>query len=247
MLIIDIPFQGNTRIPGTELGFNVFYKNHYLERNTYFPRENLVVLKKVNHEKVDDKVIQRINDHIQTGEATLFIGGSHATTAYIYENILREKDIPILIFDAHNDKGNTTETFYNWNVIDFLEKHVSDGCVLGYRYKHDMMTLSEQFTYKLDIDLINAEKVENFIIDWCKDKDIIYVSIDLDVLSPTEFPGVGFPVAGGISVTRLMLYISMLKKYSNKIIWDIVEYNPLIEQKVSELVIERLLMSILNE
>lgn len=109
------------------------------------------------------------------------------------------------------------------------------------------MTLSEQFTYKLDIDLINAEKVENFIIDWCKDKDIIYVSIDLDVLSPTEFPGVGFPVAGGISVTRLMLYISMLKRYSNKIIWDIVEYNPLIEQKVSELVIERLLMSILNE
>lgn len=26
MLIIDIPFQGNTRIPGTELGFNVFIK-----------------------------------------------------------------------------------------------------------------------------------------------------------------------------------------------------------------------------
>lgn len=59
--------------------------------------------------KVDDKVIQRINGHIQTGEATLFIGGSHATRAYIYENILREKDIPIIIFDSHNDKGNTTD------------------------------------------------------------------------------------------------------------------------------------------
>ena len=97
MLIVNIPFVGVSRIPGPELGFNMFYKDYYIERNYYFPDDQLLIMKSVNSRKAEQKAIDRINNTIESGCDLLFFGGNHATTAYIYEEILYKKDIPIII------------------------------------------------------------------------------------------------------------------------------------------------------
>ena len=242
MLIVNIPFVGVSLIPGPELGFNMFYKDYYIERNYYFPDDQLLIMKSVNSRKAEQKAIDRINNTIESGCDLLFFGGNHATTAYIYEEILYKKDIPIIIFDAHNDKGDKTDTYYNWNIINYLEKHVPEGCVFGYRNQNNDMPFSDIFTYMTDVDMLKLDYMDEYIRNWCKNKDRIYVSIDVDVINPVDFPGVGFPVAGGLNLTQLLFYISLIRKYSNQIIWDIVEFNPLIEKTISERALERLLL-----
>ena len=58
----------------------------------------------------------------------------------------------------------------------------------------------------------------------------IHVSVDLDVLDPSFAPGVGNPVAAGIT-TRDLIHIlkGLFKgiKHNKLISWDIVEFNPL--------------------
>lgn len=64
--------------------------------------------------------------------------------------------------------------------------------------------------------------------------DNIYLSIDMDVLSSSEFNSVSYPLIGGVRVDTL-LYIVNYIFCSNKIyLTDIVEYNPLIGKDNSE-------------
>lgn len=64
--------------------------------------------------------------------------------------------------------------------------------------------------------------------DWLRDVsgkvDELYVSIDVDVLDPTFFPGTGTPVAGGLSTGCLFFLLSLLPSYV--VGFDIVEYAP---------------------
>jgi agmatinase len=53
----------------------------------------------------------------------------------------------------------------------------------------------------------------------------IYVTVDLDVIDPSEFPGTGTPEAGGISFTELLGAILCLR--GNKIVgFDVCELSP---------------------
>ncbi|MFX1538622.1 MAG: arginase family protein, partial [Promethearchaeota archaeon] len=56
----------------------------------------------------------------------------------------------------------------------------------------------------------------------------VYISVDLDVLDPSHAPAVGNPVAGGISTRQLMWLLAGIFQglKTQKISWDIVEYNP---------------------
>ena len=92
-----------------------------------------------------------------------------------------------------------------------------------------------------DVDMLKLDYMDEYIRNWCKNKDRIYVSIDVDVINPVDFRELVF-LSRGLNLTQLLFYISLIRKYSNQIIWDIVEFNPLIEKTISERALERLLL-----
>ncbi|MGH2391690.1 MAG: arginase, partial [Chloroflexota bacterium] len=61
--------------------------------------------------------------------------------------------------------------------------------------------------------------------------DGVLASLDLDVLDPREAPGVGTPVAGGISYREAHLIMELLAESSRMIALDVVEVNPILDRE----------------
>ncbi len=60
-------------------------------------------------------------------------------------------------------------------------------------------------------------------------KDGIHVSFDMDVLDPTEVPGVGTPVPGGISYREAHLAMELIHASRKMVSLDLVEVNPILD------------------
>ncbi|MEM7134263.1 MAG: arginase family protein [Chloroflexota bacterium] len=76
----------------------------------------------------------------------------------------------------------------------------------------------------------------------------IHVSLDLDALDPVHAPGVGTPVKGGLSYREAHLLTEMLGECSKVHSLDVVEVNPILDEKnaTAELAVE-LIASILGK
>jgi arginase len=67
-----------------------------------------------------------------------------------------------------------------------------------------------------------------------------HVSLDMDALDPSEAPGVGTPVLGGISYREAHLAMEMVAQSGKLIGMDLVEVNPILDQRnvTAELAVE---------
>jgi len=75
--------------------------------------------------------------------------------------------------------------------------------------------------YQQKFDLTGLDKVVEKI------KDIpVYITIDLDVLDPSVFPGTGTPEPGGVSYQELLRAMKQFEKLNKIVGADIVELSP---------------------
>jgi arginase len=67
----------------------------------------------------------------------------------------------------------------------------------------------------------------------------IHISLDMDSLDPTEAPGVGTPVPGGLTYREAHLLMEILGDSGRVTSMDIVEINPILDQgnKTAELAV----------
>ncbi len=56
-----------------------------------------------------------------------------------------------------------------------------------------------------------------------------HVSLDMDVLDPTEAPGVGTPCPGGISYREAHLAMEMIADSRSMLSFEVVEVNPILD------------------
>ena len=59
----------------------------------------------------------------------------------------------------------------------------------------------------------------------------IWLSFDMDVIDPDEAPGVGTPVVGGITYREAHLAMEMLADSGKLIGLDLVEVNPVLDER----------------
>lgn len=234
MKIISFPFRGLTKKPGSELGFSCFLKNILLSNEKYFSDVEFLDWSQYIDGNVS-KLLKFDKENI------LIFGGNHSTTTKVMSGIIECIPHNIIIFDAHNDYEDLfKEDFKNWNVINFFEKFGFSGLLLGYRDFEGNINRSPFFKYIDDIEFQNMDYVLNELKSYCIQYKTIYISIDLDVINFIEFPGTGFKCAGGISIRELLLCLNTIFQYSEHTIVDIVEFNPLIENEHSVLILKRL-------
>ena len=63
----------------------------------------------------------------------------------------------------------------------------------------------------------------------CDSKVPVYLTIDLDCLDPSAFPGTGTPEAGGVTFPQLLEAIQMVAK-TNVVGADVNELAPMLDQ-----------------
>ncbi len=83
-----------------------------------------------------------------------------------------------------------------------------------------------------EIDRMGMTRVIEESLEYLKEKtDGIHLSFDLDGLDPTDAPGVGTPVIGGISYRESHLAMEMLAEANQIVSAEFVEVNPILDEK----------------
>ncbi|WP_338379151.1 arginase family protein, partial [Enterococcus faecium] len=83
-----------------------------------------------------------------------------------------------------------------------------------------------------EIDRLGMAKVMDETITYLKSRtDGIHLSLDLDGLDPSDAPGVGTPVTGGITYRERNLAMEMLAETNLITSAEFVEVNPILDEK----------------
>ena len=179
-----------------------------------------------NFEVLNNKLSEIKDNFLDTNKKIIAIGGEHLVSLPIVKSYFKKyKNLVYIQLDAHADLRDRyfNEKFSHATVVrritDFLpNKSIYQfGIRSGLKEEFNFAKNNTKFfPFSLDLD--------NDTVNELKGKDI-YLSIDLDVLDPSIFPGTGTPEPGGITFNDLMLFFK--KIYGLNIVGaDVVELSP---------------------
>lgn len=150
---------------------------------------------------------ERTQTILNDGKLPLLLGGEHLVTLGSVRAVFkRYPDLHILHFDAHADLRD-----------DYLGAKLSHACVL--RRCHDLLGDGrihqfcirsgerEEFRFAAghtDLHPMTLDGLEETVRALREANAPVYVTIDLDCLDPSVFPGTGTPEAGGITFPQLL-------------------------------------------
>ncbi|MDF2690255.1 MAG: rocF [Gammaproteobacteria bacterium] len=201
------------------------------------------------------RLAYEVNDFIHNQQKFAVIGGDHSigvgTWSGLAYALRKQGNIGLIWFDAHLDSHtpSTTETGnvhgmpvahllgYGetalCSILDAEPKILPENlCFVGIRSyekgEHDLLKkLNVKIFYMEEVEQKGIEAVMKEAIDHVSKNTVGYgVSIDLDGLDPTEAPGVGTPVAGGINAKDFIASLGQLRNDSKMLGVEIVEFNP---------------------
>ena len=177
------------------------------------------------------KQIEEFTDEILSeNKIPCMIGGEHLVSLGTVRAVVKKyPDLHILHFDAHADLRDhyLGETLSHATVMRRAweltgdQKNYQFGIRSGER---------EEFSWAKEHVFQNKFNFNGLkeAVEKLKDKPV-YLSIDLDVLDPSVFPGTGTPEAGGVSFSELLqavLAVSCL----NIVAFDVNELSPIYDQ-----------------
>lgn len=180
-----------------------------------------------NRELVLNTIQAFVRGIVQGNKKPLMIGGEHLVTLPAVEAVYeRFPELMVFHFDAHTDLRNDYmgEKFSHATVIKNIWDRLGDGRIyqFGIRsgLKGEFQWADEGHTFlnKFGYDRL-AEAVKMV------GNKPVYVTIDLDILDPSIFPGTGTPEPGGIGFSDMMKIIKQLSRL-NIVGTDVVELSP---------------------
>ena len=190
---------------------------------------------------------------IRDGTIPIFLGGDHSASIGSIGGVTHDSDCGLIWIDAHGD-FNTPETSETGNIHGMAlailygkgPQELVDVGRPGAKLKPAQVVLigprqldeSEKenlrasgctiFTMR-DIDERGMSRVIAQALEKLSDCQHIHVSLDMDSIDPNEAPGVGTPVAGGLSYREAQLLMETISDTRRLLSLDIMETNPILD------------------
>ncbi|MEI5909333.1 arginase [Bacillus spongiae] len=198
-----------------------------------------------------------VNDVVQQGHFPLVLGGDHSIAIGTIAGVAKNYDnLGVIWYDAHGDL-NTAETSPSGNIhgmplaaslgighdtltniSGYLPKIKPENIVIiGARSldegERELIKEKGIKVYTMhEIDRLGMTAVMSEAISYLKERtDGVHLSLDLDGLDPSDAPGVGTPVLGGISYRESHLAMEMLEEAKIITSAEFVEVNPILDEK----------------
>lgn len=242
IVLFGVPFDGTTSYrPGTRFA-SAAIRNESYGIETYSPYldKDLMDIKVFdagdlefgfgNTEKVLTAVEGMTRMILDDNKKPVMIGGEHLVTLGCVRAVAKKyPGVHIMHFDAHADLR-----------YDYLGEKLSHACVM--RRCHEIIGDDriyqfgirsgdrEEFAWAKDhvfMQKFNLDRLDA-VIEILRDKPV-YLTIDLDVLDPSIFPGTGTPEAGGVSFMELLNALNKVFKL-DIVAADITELSPALDQ-----------------
>lgn len=210
---------------------------------------------------VCDELSRIVEESIARGGFPLVLGGDHSIAIGTLAGVFRaRKRQPGLIWiDAHGDI-NTPMTSPSGNVhgmpvsIALEEHHIAPErtVLVGLRdidsgERQRIKSLGVRAYSMSEIDRFGMERVmEEAIAIVGADPNAVHVSFDMDSIDPTEAPGVGTPVRGGITYREAHLAMEMISEAGILGSLEVTEINPILDEhnRTAELAVELILSAL---
>ena len=222
IVLFGAPFDSTTSFrPGARFGSSAM-RHESFGLETYSPYQNLdltdfhtfdsgdLELCFGNTEKVLEDIEGRAEEILSDGKLPVLLGGEHLVTLGAVRAVWKHfPDLHVIQFDAHADLRDDYlgERFSHAAVMRRCHDLLGDGRIHQFCIRSGERTefqFSEEHTDMHPFDFQGlAELTEKLAAE---DKPV-YLTIDLDCLDPSVFPGTGTPEAGGVSFVQLLAAI----------------------------------------
>jgi agmatinase len=171
---------------------------------------------------VEDKTASILTDN----KIPFMIGGEHLVTLGAIRAMARKHpSLHMIHLDAHTDLRNEYlgEKLSHATVIRRCWDLLGDGRIFQYGIRsgdREEFQWAPGHVYQRMFDLYGLADIAKELTD-----TPVYITIDLDILDPSVFPGTGTPEAGGISFNDLVHGLLALKGI-HIVGFDLVELSP---------------------
>ena len=243
IVLFGAGFDGTTSFrPGTRFGptairnesFGIETYSPYQDKDmldySYFDSGDLELPFGSTSRAVAD-IAMRSDQILTDGKMPFMIGGEHLVTLGSVMAVSEKfSDLYIVHFDAHADLRD-----------DYLGQKLSHACVL--RRCHEIVGDGHIFQFGIrsgDRDEFRFAdehtEMHKFTFDGLEETveklrgKNVYLTVDLDVLDPSIFPGTGTPEAGGVTFDELHRALTLVCSRLNIVGCDVNELSPVYDQ-----------------
>ncbi|HLR68929.1 arginase [Virgibacillus alimentarius] len=207
--------------------------------------------------EANEELGKMVDEEIKKQRFPLILGGDHSIAIGSLAGISKHyENLGVIWYDAHGDL-NSDKTSPSGNIHGMpLAANLGVGIerlthILGYSpkikpenvviigarcldpgEKDYIRDLGIKVYTMHEIDLMGLPKVMAETIDYLEARtDGLHLSLDLDGLDPSEAPGVGTPVIGGLTYRESHLAMEMLAESNLLTSAEFVEVNPILDDK----------------
>lgn len=238
IIICGIPFDGTcSNKPGTRFG-PMELRKEMDGLETYSPYQNLdmtsfcicdigdVDLPLGNTHKVVATIYEDYHELLSDKKKIVTLGGEHLITYPVVKAYLEEyPHLHVIHIDAHTDLRDTYlgEELSHATVMKLIYNSMNHGQIYQFGIRSGMR---EEFEFGRKHTHLHFNTLDGMeLLKKDIDSTPVYLTIDLDVLDPSIFPGTGTPEPGGVSFNKLIDALLSLKGL-NIVGADIVELSP---------------------
>ena len=238
-VLFGAPFDGTTSFkPGARFAPNVMREDSWaIESYSPYFDKDLEDLKLFDYGNLElpfgDKknslrmITEFVEEILEEDKIPIMMGGEHLVTLAPIRALAKKHDeLHLIHFDAHTDlrEDYLGESLSHATVMRRVHDILGDGKINQFCIRSG---LKEEFEWAKTHT--NLEKFSYKTLNDCvrrlKDKPV-YITIDLDVLDPSVFPGTGTPEPGGIDFHQMLEIIQELSHLNNVVGMDVVELSP---------------------
>lgn len=208
--------------------------------------------------QVNTKLAKKVATILKNGRFPLVLGGDHSIAIGTIAGLASHyHNLGVIWYDAHADM-NTDETTPSGNIhgmplavsMGYGESHLVDLHHTGQKVKPENIVLigarsidegERTLIKKLGVQVYTMHEIDKCGMTYVMKQAIqylqkqqvdgVHLSLDLDALDPLYAPGVGTPVAGGMSYRESHLAMEMLEESKLITSAEFVEVNPILDER----------------
>ena len=178
-----------------------------------------------------EKLTQVVEKVAERGSFPVIVGGDHAITFPVVRGLSRFAPLDIVHFDAHVDYAHDYQgvlythgsPIRRCRELPFVG-HITSIGIRSARRKHyeesqrdgSLIITTNQF----------RQLGPEGLVDMIPKSENLYITLDIDVMDPSQAPGTGTPEIGGLYYSEMRDCLVSLVRTSNLVAFDLVEVAP---------------------
>ena len=240
------------------MGYTVKDKGDIVPPEDGMSLRNMINYEQVN--ATNKELFEKVSETLADGHMPLVLGGDHSLAAGSVSAVAKhyeaKGEIGIIWIDAHGDWNDDKSTLSGnmhgmpfsalcgWgpdSMVDFGQKPhfvppVKCVQIGGHDFdKAEAARMKEAGLHVYAIDDIDRKGMHDVMkeaIQIAGEGTVgIHLSFDVDAITPEYAPGTGTPVPNGITAREAFLAVEMLADSGKLISMDLVEVNPILDEK----------------